>query len=66
MILSRLDYANSLLLGAPEGMLDRLQIVQNNAARVIHRKSGVISCPEAITLVARQTEDQRQTDDTLL
>ena len=42
MILSRLDYANSLLLGAPEGMLDRLQIVQNNAARVIHRKTGVI------------------------
>ena len=42
MILSPLDYANSLglLVGAPEGMIDKLQVVQNNAARVIHRRSG--------------------------
>ena len=42
MILSILDYANSLLLGAPEGMLDKLQVVQNNAAQVIHRSLDVI------------------------
>ena len=37
MILSRLDYVNHLLVGASEGMLDKLQAVQNNAALVIHR-----------------------------
>ena len=50
MILSRLDYVNSLLVGAPEGMLDKLQAVQNNAARVIYRKSG----RDHITPVLRQ------------
>ena len=42
MILSILDYANSLLVGAPEGMLDKLHVVQNNAAQVIHRSLDVI------------------------
>ena len=50
MILSHLDYATYLLVGAPEGMLDKLQVVQTNAARVIHRKSG----HDHITPVLRQ------------
>ena len=52
-----LAWTKSLRVGAPES---KLQVVQNNAARVIHRKSGpwtwsYYSCSEAITLVARQT-----------
>ena len=38
LILSRLDYANSVLYGLPEAELHRLQMVQNNAARVVMRK----------------------------
>jgi len=34
-ISSRLDYCNSLLVGIREGLLDRLQRVQNAAARLI-------------------------------
>ena len=39
-VLSRLDYCNSLLAGAPENSLDRLQRVQNNAARLVLGKRG--------------------------
>jgi hypothetical protein len=34
-VASRLDNANSLLYGLPDTLLDKLQVVQNNAARVI-------------------------------
>jgi hypothetical protein len=37
-ILSRLDYCNSLLVHVDEGQLDRLQRIQNHAARIILRK----------------------------
>ena len=36
-VMSRLDYCNALLYGAPKYQLDRLQKVQNYAARVIAR-----------------------------
>ena len=36
-ILSRLDYCNSLLIGSSDDLLDRLQRVQNSAARLILR-----------------------------
>jgi hypothetical protein len=38
MVTSKLDNSNSLLYGCPDTLLDRLQMVQNNAARLIHRK----------------------------
>ena len=36
-ILSKLDYCNALLYGCPQYLLDRLQKLQNNAARLILR-----------------------------
>ena len=38
-VLSRIDYCNSLLAGVPKYLLDRLQKIQNNAARLILRTS---------------------------
>ena len=35
MVLSRLDYCNSLLYGAPITVLNKLQRIQNNTARVV-------------------------------
>ena len=37
MVLSRLDYCNSLLGGLPETILHKLQLVMNTAARVVTR-----------------------------
>ena len=39
-VLSRLDYCSSLLAGLPENRLDRLQRVQNNAARLVLGRRG--------------------------
>ena len=40
LVLSRLDHANSLLVGVPKAVLQRLQVLQNNAARLIQDVSG--------------------------
>ena len=37
LVISRLDYCNNLLCGLPSEMLAKLQLVQNNAARLITR-----------------------------
>ena len=37
LILSRLDFANSLLAGIPARLMNRLQVVQNNAAHLVTR-----------------------------
>ena len=38
LVTSRLDYANALLYGLPDYLTDKLQVVQNNAARLILKK----------------------------
>ena len=40
LILSRIDYCNAVLHGAPTGTVQKLQRVQNSAARVVPRLRG--------------------------
>ena len=53
-VLSRLDYCNSLLSGCPQYLLNKLERVQNNAARLVLRvsKTDHISPHLASLLVA--------------
>ena len=58
LILSRLDFANSLLAGIPAKLMNRLQVVQNNATRLVTRtpsRPHITPVPSGLTLAARQT-----------
>ena len=51
LILSRLDYANTLLSGLFNKLTNRLQVVQNNAARLVTRtspRSHMYTCPSGV------------------
>ena len=39
LVLSKLDYCNSMLAGLPLSKLNKLQVIQNNAARLVLRKT---------------------------
>ena len=41
-ILARMDYANALLYGIPEAQLNRLERLQNRAARLITKDSSLV------------------------
>ena len=43
LVLSRLDYCNAVLAGTSKKFLSRLQVVQNNAARLILKKKNSTS-----------------------
>ena len=42
-VLTRLDYCNSLLAGLPDNKLNKLQLIQNHAARIVLRKPRHVS-----------------------
>lgn len=51
LILSRLDYGNALYLGAPTGVISRLQTVQNCAARILTEIPARTSAKPALKLL---------------
>ena len=52
LVLSRLDYCNAVLAGSTKKFLSRLQVVQNNATRLIKKKVNQCdSPPEGVALV---------------
>ena len=61
LILSRIDYCNAVLHGAPSYSIKKLQRVQNNAAPIIleaPRRSRTGPVAEDVTLAARSAEDR--------
>ena len=58
LVLSRLDYANSSLLGITDTLIKRLQVLQNNAARLVSGVKRWESVTPALTsLVACEATD---------
>jgi len=50
LILSRIDYCNAVLHGAPSDAIQKLQRVQNNAARIVVPGTKTISCNKSGTV----------------
>ena len=53
VILHRLDYCNCLLAGCPQYLIDRLQTVQNAAARLIYKPKKNRLCSHWLPIRAR-------------
>ena len=66
LVLSHLDYANALLTGIPRTDLDKLQRVQNFAARVVKglKNMSQISTTQRLPLAASATADRPQSSHT--
>ena len=45
LVLSRIDYCNSILAGLPQCLLKKIQYVQNAAAKMIFRASNLSMSP---------------------
>ena len=59
-VLSRLDHCNSLLFGCPQYLLNKLQLVQNNAARLVLRVSKTDISPHLASLHWLPTDSRIQ------
>ena len=55
LILSRIDYCNALLHGAPAATIHKLQRVQNNAARIVVQAPKTIRCQTTASEAALAT-----------
>lgn len=59
LVTSRLDYVNILYLGLPKCLLNRLQVAQNAAARMVLmlKPRTHIPAPQVTTVAASKKED---------
>lgn len=48
LVMSHLDYANSLLVGLPESTIKVFQLIQNNAAKLVLKRSKFSSSTDAL------------------